>query len=220
MASILRNNSLSIVVFALFFLFWAAQSVTGWRVEIGELEEHGRPPIGYGDYLTSGGFAEATGENWESEFLQMAAYVLLTVFLRQKGSSESKKMEGEEDVDVDPREERSNPRAPWPVRHGGVVLKVYENSLGLAFAALFLVSFLLHAAGGTAEYNQEQALHGSPPVSLWDFVATSEFWFQSFQNWQSEFLAVGSIVVLSVFLRQRGSPESKPVATPHDETGS
>jgi hypothetical protein len=219
MANFWRNNSLSIVLFALFVLLWAGQSVTGWRVEVQDLEEHGRPPIGYREYLTSGGFAEATAEDWESEFLQMAAYVLLTVFLRQKGSSESKKMEGEEEVDADPREERSNPRAPWPVRHGGVMLKVYENSLGIAFAVLFLASFVIHAAGGAAEYNQEQALHGSPPTTLWGFVGTSEFWFQSFQNWQSEFLAVGSIVVLSIFLRQRGSPESKPVAAPHDETG-
>jgi hypothetical protein len=219
MTKLWRNNSLSIVLFALFVLFWAAQSVTGWRVEVQELENHGWRPIGYREYLTSGGFAEATAENWESEFLQMAAYVLLTVFLRQKGSSESKKLEGEEEVDVDPREERSNPRAPWPVRRGGVVLKLYENSLGLAFAVLFLVSFLLHAAGGAAEYNQEQELHGRPPITLWAFAATSEFWFQSFQNWQSEFLAVGSIVMLSIFLRQRGSPESKPVAAPHDETG-
>ena len=213
------ENSLSIVLFALFAIFLVAQSVTGHRVELEELEEHGRPPIGYVEYLTSGDFAEATAENWESEFLQMAFYVLLTVFLRQKGSSESKKLRTKEKVDADPRMS-SDPRRPWAVRRGGIVLKLYENSLGLAFAILFLISFALHAAGGAAAYNEEQALHGSPPVSTWGYLATSRFWFESFQNWQSEFLAVFSIVVLSIFLRQRGSPESKPVAARHDQTGA
>jgi hypothetical protein len=221
MAGIWRRNSLSIVLLALFITFWAGQSVAGWRVEVQDLEEHGRAAIGYGAYLTSGGFLEATAENWESEFLQMAAYVFLTVFLRQKGSSESKKVEGKEEVDADPREERNNPRAPWPVRRGGpVILKLYENSLGLAFVLLFLVSFFLHARGGVSDFNEEQMLHGSPPISLGEYLVSSRFWFESLQNWQSEFLAVGSIVVLSIFLRQRGSPESKPVATPHSETGA
>ena len=216
---VLYENSLSIVLFALFAIFLAAQSVTGHRVELEELEEHGEPPITYLDYLGSGDFAEATAENWESEFLQMAAYVLLTVFLRQKGSSESKKLREREDVDADPRRS-ADPRRPWPVRRGGVVLKVYENSLGIAFTVLFLASFAIHAGGGAAAYNEEQAQHGSPPVSTWGYLATSRFWFESFQNWQSEFLAVFAIVVLSIFLRQRGSPESKPVAARHSQTNT
>ena len=220
MAKIWHHHSLSIVLFSVFALFWAGQSVTGWRVEVGELEEHGRQPVTYAAYVTSGAFLESTAENWESEFLQMAAYVFLTVFLRQKGSAESKKLEGKEKVDADPRSARDDPHAPWPVRRGGAfVLKLYENSLGLAFVVLFLGSFLLHAQGGAVDYNEEQALHGGAPVTLGGYLLTSRFWFESLQNWQSEFLAVGSIVVLSIFLRQRGSPESKPVAAPHAETG-
>jgi hypothetical protein len=215
-----RESSLSIVTLLLFAIFLMGQSVTGWRVEREDLLEHGHRPLGYLEYITSGGFVEATFENWESEFLQMAAYVFLTVFLRQKGSSESKKVQGKEEVDEDPRASRDDPRAPWPVRRGGVVLVLYENSLALAFVILFLVSFVFHAIGGAEDYNQEQRLHAGSTVSTWDYIGTSRFWFESFQNWQSEFLAVGSIVVLSIFLRQRGSPESKPVATPHDETGS
>jgi hypothetical protein len=214
------ENSLSIVLFGLFLVFLLGQSVAGYLTEREELREHGGPAIGYADYVSSGGFAEATFENWESEFLQMAAYVFLTVFLRQKGSSESKKVEGEEKVDADPRRERGRPDVPWPVRRGGWALKLYENSLGLAFLLLFFGSFVGHALGGAADYNQEQRLHGREAIPIAAYVGTSRFWFESFQNWQSEFLAVGSIVVLSIFLRQRGSPESKPVAAPHAQTGS
>jgi hypothetical protein len=219
MSKVWRENGLSIVVFGLFLAFLAAQSVAGHRVEVAESREHGNPPPSYGEYVTSGGFAEATFENWESEFLQMAAYVLLTVALRQKGSAESKKLEGREKVDTDPRRVGDKENAPWPVRRGGFVLTLYEHSLGIAFALLFLLSFVAHALGGAADYSQEQLLHGGAPVTTLEYIGTSRFWFESFQNWQSEFLAVGSIVVLSIFLRQRGSPESKPVAAPHSETG-
>ena len=220
MSGFWRNNSLSIVMFALFAVFLAGQSVAGHRVEVADALEHGDDPPTYGEYLTSSHFGEATFENWESEFLQMASYVFLTVFLRQRGSSESKKVAGEEKVDRDPRSSRGKSRAPWPVRKGGRVLSLYENSLGIAFAVLFLASFLAHGATGAAEYSKEEVLHGGAPVGFGEYLATSRFWFESFQNWQSEFLAVGSIVVLSIFLRQRGSPESKPVDAPHDETGS
>jgi hypothetical protein len=217
--TILRNNGLSITMFGLFAVFLLGQSVSGYRVERKTLIEHGGRPPTYPEYVRSGGFVEATFENWESEFLQMAAYVMFTVYLRQKGSAESKKLEGTEEVDADPREVRDKRNAPWPVRRGGPVLRLYEHSLGLAFFLLFLISFGLHAAGGVAEYNEEEALHGRVPITTLAYMATSQFWFESLQNWQSEFLAVGSIVVLSIFLRQRGSPESKPVAAPHDETG-
>jgi hypothetical protein len=196
----------------------AGQSVTGWHEYNEDRRDHAGAEIGFGHYLGSGHFVEAVFENWESEFLQMSSYVLLTIWLRQKGSSESKKLTGEEPVDKDPgRSRRQN--APWPVRKGGIVLKVYENSLSLAFIALFLISFTLHALGGRATYNVEQREHGSRPVSTSTYVKSSRFWFESFQNWQSEFLATGSIVLFSVWLRQRGSPESKPVAAPHAETG-
>jgi hypothetical protein len=220
MRRFLRENSLSMVMFGLFFTFLLLQSVAGWRTANHENQEHQQPSESYLAYLGSGSFVESTFENWESEFLQMAGFVLLTVFLRQKGSPESKSLKGKEPVDADPRQARKQQGVPWPVRRGGLALVVYENSLTLALVALFLLSFLLHALGGHADFNQQQLEHGEAPVSLIGFVTSSEFWFQSMQNWQSEFLAVFALTVLGIFLRQRGSPESKPVAAPHLETGS
>jgi hypothetical protein len=215
----LRDNSLSIVLFGLFAIFLMGQSLTGWRTYNAQQEEHREPTVGFGTYLTTGHFVEATFENWESEFLQMASYVLLTIWLIQKGSSESKPPGGDPEKDADPRSVPDLERAPGPVRRGGWHLTLYENSLGIALALLFVLSFVLHALGGAREYSAEQVAHGQPPVGAMEFVTTSTFWFQSFQNWQSEFVAVGSIVVLTIFLRQRGSPESKPVAAPYHDTG-
>jgi hypothetical protein len=206
-------------MFGFFALFLFAQSVTGLAVYNDDQREHGEATIGYPEYLRTGHFVEATFENWESEYLQMGAYVLFTVFLFQRGSSESKDPDKEESVDEDPRQAQDREGIPWPVRAGGLALKCYEYSLSIALLLLFLFSFILHAIGGAREYSQEQLAHGGHAVSTLEFLRTSEFWFQSFQNWQSEFLAVFSIVVLSIFLRQRGSPESKPVAAPHSETG-
>ncbi len=213
----LRNNGLSICLFGLFVLFLAAQSVTGWHSYNSDQREHLEPTSSYFAYLTTGHFVEATFENWESEFLQMGAYVLLTVWLVQKGSAESNPLEGDPESDGEPRPSED---APGPVHRGGWPLRLYENSLGLAFILLFLLSITLHALGGARVYSAEQIAHGEAPVSVSQFITTSTFWFQSFQNWQSEFLAVGGITVLSIFLRQKGSPESKPVAAPHGETGS
>ena len=220
MRKILRQNGLSIVLSLLFLLFLAGQTATGLYSYNEEQQEHGQPTAGLFDYLTSSHFLEATMENWESEFLQMFAFVVLTACLFQKGSAESKKLDEEEPVDRDPRKSRNKKDAPWPVRQGGLILKLYEYSLSLAFLLLFLMAFTLHAIGGAEEYNQSQREHGSSEVvSTLEYMETSRFWFESFQNWQSEFLAVGAMVVLSIFLRQRGSPESKPVDSPHSETG-
>jgi hypothetical protein len=158
-------------------------------------------------------------ENWESEFLQMAAYVLATVFCFQRGSAESKDPDSRDEVDEDPRQHQHEPQAPGPVRKGGLALTLYAHSLSTALALLFVVSFLGHAASGTRQYNAEQRLHGQAPVSMRQYLGTARFWFESFQNWQSEFLAVGTVVVLSIWLRERGSPESKPVHRAHAETG-
>lgn len=215
----LRENGLSIVLGLLFFLFLVGQAATGLYSYNEEQQEHGQPAVGFVDYLTSSHFLEATMENWESEFLQMFAFVVLTAFLFQKGSAESKRLDEAEPVDRDPRKSRRKKDAPWPVRQGGLILKLYEYSLSLAFLLLFLMAFILHAIGGAEEYNQSQREHGSSEVvSTLEYMGTSRFWFESFQNWQSEFLAVGAMVVLSIFLRQRGSPESKPVDSPHSET--
>ncbi|HKR60481.1 MAG TPA: DUF6766 family protein, partial [Pyrinomonadaceae bacterium] len=148
------------------------------------------------------------------------AFVVLTAFLYQKGSIESKDPDKEEEVDRDPRKSTKRRNVPWPVKKGGLILTLYEHSLSLAFLFLFLTAFVLHAVGGAAEYNQEQRQLGvNDRVSVVEYIGTSRFWFESLQNWQSEFLAVGSMVVLSIFLRQRWSAESKPVDAPHSETG-
>jgi hypothetical protein len=215
----LKNNSLSLVVFVLFLLFWFGQSVAGYQHYNEEQKQHYSEQISYPAYIISGDFIESTFENWESEYLQMAAYVLLTAFLFQKGSAESKKLQGEE-ADRTPRSKRVAANAPGPVKRGGVVLKLYENSLTIALALLFALSFLLHAYGGAHATSEENIQHGEEPVSTLQYLTTSKFWFESFQNWQSEFLAVFSIVILSIFLRQKGSPESKPVSSPHAQTGS
>jgi hypothetical protein len=220
MSNVFRNNGLSLVLAVLFLgLLWG-QAVAGLHEYNEDQAAHGEPAIGMGEYLRSGHFIEATAENWESEFLQMAAYVLLTIGLFQKGSSESKDPDKQEAVDRDPRESRRRKSVPGPVRKGGLALWVYERSLSLAFILLFLVSIALHAWGGAMLHNEERVEHGELPVSIAEYVGSSKFWFESFQNWQSEFLALLAMVVLSIFLRQRGSPESKPVDAPHGETGA
>ena len=220
MPRVLRENGLSIVLLALFLLFWFGQSVAGHREYNSDQEEHNQPEVGYRSYLGSAHFWEATAENWESEFFQMFGYVILTAFLFQKGSSESKKPDEPEPVDRDPRRSKRK-NAPWPVRRGGFILKLYENSLSLAFLLFFLISIAMHAMSGARVYNEEQLEHGqSEQLGGLQYAGTSRFWFESFQNWQSEFLAIAAMVILSIYLRQRGSPESKPVDTPHDETGS
>ena len=221
MRRLLRENGLAIVWLGLFFVTLIfGQSCAGQREYNSDRREHGQPEVTYVEYVTSAHFVEATMENWESEFLQMFLFVALTAFLYQKGSAESKKIDEEEEVDRDPRQSKHKKDAPWPVRKGGFVLTLYSYSLSLAFLLLFLGAFALHAAGGAREYNQGQAGHGSPErVTTLQYIATSRFWFESLQNWQSEFLAVGLMVVLSIWLRQKGSPESKPVDAPHSQTG-
>jgi len=213
----LYENGLTLVLMALFLMTLVGQIVTGHREHNKDQLAHEQMPLSLGSYLASGHFWEATAENWESEFLQMSMFVLLTVCLRQKGSPESKALEGEEEVDQDPNEKRDDPRAPWPVRKGGVAMWLYSHSLSIAFLLLFLVSIALHAIGGAKEYSQEQMEHGEPPVGMLEFAATSEFWFQSFQNWQSEFLSLAAMVYLAVYLREKGSAESKPVGAAHED---
>jgi len=220
MKQIWRNNGLSIVMLGMFFVaFIFGQSYTGFLDSNEDRVQHGLPTRSFGEYLTSAHFVEATMENWESEFLQMGVFVLFTTFLYQKGSAESKDPEKREEVDRDPRNLRDKRNAPWPVRRGGWVLGLYEHSLTLAFLLLFLASFFLHALGGRLEYNEQQALHGAAPLTLGGYVASSRFWFESLQNWQSEFLAIGCMVIFTIYLRQKGSPESKPVDAPHSQTG-
>lgn len=221
MKRIFRENGLSIVWLGLFFVsFIFGQTLFGHKEFNNDQREHGRAEISYAQYLASPHFVEATMENWESEFLQMFFFVALTSFLYQKGSAESKKLDEKESVDRDPAKSRNKKDAPWPVRKGGIALIIYQYSLSLAFFLLFLISFFLHAAGGARAYNQDQLEHGSTElVTTLGYLATTRFWFESLQNWQSEFLSVGLMVIMTIFLRQRGSPESKPVDAPHSQTG-
>ena len=218
MKTFLRNNGLSVTLFGLFLAFQIGLSFVGRQHQNQELADHGQPPVSYGEYVSSGGFLEATMENWESEFLQMFAYVILTAILFQKGSAESKAPGEDETVDHDPRLAR-NPDRPWPVRRGGWILRLYEHSLSIALFLLFAVSLYLHAVGGAKDHSEWQLLHGGAPVTTAQYLGTSRFWFESLQNWQSEFFSVGILIVLTIILRQRGSPESKPVAAGHGRTG-
>ncbi|MFE9652602.1 DUF6766 family protein [Micromonospora sp. NPDC006431] len=215
----LRENALTVAMLGAFLIFLLLQSVFGWQTHNEELTQYGAAPLTWWAYLGTGHFAEAVFENWESEFLQMGGYVLLTAYLVQKGSAESKPEDQGDRPEDDER--RATPDSPWPVRAGGLPLVVYRNSLSLALLLIFVGSFLGHLFGGVAQYNEEQALQsGAAPISAWQFLGTSDFWFQSMQNWQSEFLAVGVLILLSVVLRQHASPESKPVTAAHAETGA
>ena len=179
--------------------------LTGWKAHNTFLAEHGADPLDLWGYLRSGDFASAVFENWESEFLQMAAYVMLTAFLFQRGSAESRDPDGEE-----------SPSAPPP---SGVASFLYSYSLGIALAALFIASFALHLWGSYRAAVAEAALHGAPQHSLIAHLGDMGFWFESFQNWQSEFLATAALVVLSIVLRFHGSPESKHVKAGNADTG-
>ncbi|RZJ74421.1 MAG: hypothetical protein EOO45_08605 [Flavobacterium sp.] len=217
MKDFLRNNSLSITFFVLFIIAILAQIHFGHAEYNKDLQEQSVEAVSLPEYLSTGHFVESTFENWESEFLQMALFVLFTIFLRQKGSSESKGFDGPEEEDREPDATRKD--APWPVRKGGVILMIYKHSLTISLLALFLISFVLHFYGSLADENTMRRIKGEAIETTSQYIADSRFWFESFQNWQSEFLSVFAIVVLSIYLRQQGSSQSKPVDAPHYETG-
>ena len=210
----LYRNGLSIVFFSMAILFLFAQAGFGWQEHNDFLHEHDLPDISFWQYLHSGHFIQATFENWESEFLQMGIFVVFTIFLRQLGSSESKPLFKKASVDRTPQPHSS---APWPVRKGGWILKLYEHSLSISLFLLFIGSMLAHFYGSWQDYREQQKLSGQEMVSMAEFWVHPKFWFESFQNWQSEFLSVGCIILLSVYLREKGSSQSKPVDAAHYE---
>lgn len=217
MIKFIRHNGLSITFLLLFLFSIAGQSYFGLQEYNKERTEQGMAAIEPGSYFFSGHFIESTFENWESEFLQMALFVWLTIFLFQKGSSESKKCDEDNEVDHEPNPRKKD--APWPVRKGGLALAVYKHSLTISLALLFIASFILHFYGSLKDENEQRLLKQMPVESVSQYLASSRFWFESFQNWQSEFLSVFAIIVLSIYLRQKGSPQSKPVDAPHHQTG-
>lgn len=217
MKTFLRNNGLSICFLALFIATLVGQIIFGFAEHNKELIQEGSSAIHLSAYLISGHFLQSTFENWESEFLQMAMFVVFTIFLMQKGSSESKDLDKDEEVDREPSPNRED--APWAVKKGGWVLGVYKHSLTIILFLLFIASFIVHFYGSLKDENEQSALKGMPLHSVSEYIGDSRFWFESFQNWQSEFLSVFAIVVLSVYFRQIGSSQSKPVDAPNMETG-
>ncbi|MFB7252022.1 DUF6766 family protein [Microbacterium sp. NPDC056234] len=213
----LRNTSLSLVFLSIFALALIGQSVTGFFHNNEELTRHGQPTISYGDFITSSEFVVDVAENWQSEFLQFFLFILATIWLIQVGSPESKKpgdegVGGDEDQRVGKHARADSPA--W-ARIRGIRLWLYSNSLLLVMGSLFLLSWLAQSLAGHVVANEENALHGLPPESWLEYAASPEFWNRTLQNWQSEFLAVGAMVAFSIYLRQRGSSESKPVGVPH-----
>jgi hypothetical protein len=216
-----RDNSLSIFFLAIFLLSLAGQAIAGHgSFNHDQLLHHG-DPISLGRYLTTSEFAADVAENWQSEYLQFTLYIFGTVWLLQRGSPESKPLdkaglESDEDQKVG---EHADARSPRWARTGGLRAALYGNSLLVVMTAIWLGSWLAQSIAGASGYNANQLDHQAATVSWPHYVASSDFWSRTLQNWQSEFLAVGSMAILSVYLRQRGSPESKPVGAPHDATG-
>lgn len=211
---IFHHYGLTIVLMAIFVLTLIGQIGAGWLVYNDDQRDHNQPDVSLSAYLGTSHFWEALSENWESEFLQMGMFVLLTCWFYQKGSAASKDPDDANETDDDPRLHRSDPHAPWPVRRGGWILRLYANSLSVALLLMFVASFMVHVVASQHVYNGHQLAHGEPPVSIARHAFSHTFWFESFQNWQSEFLSIAAMVVLTVFLRQHNSAESKPVHTP------
>lgn len=221
MRRFLRDNSLSLALFGIFAGTLIGMSVVGWHTANDENQEHKQPSETYVEYISSGDFIEGVFENWESEFLQMWALVVLTIWLRQKGADDSKPLRGNMPQETSSRYKLSRADS-WEAKMRALGHSVYSHSLGLALIAIFIFSFLMHAAGGAAKFNEEAQNHGQAErVSTISYIGTSQFWYESLQNWQSEFFAVGTLMLLSIKLRERGSPESKPVGKSYDhKTGS
>ena len=217
-----RENSLSIVFLCLFVAALAGQAFAGWHDFNEEATSHEQDTISLGRYLLSSSFGNAVMENWQSEYLQFTLYILLTVWFVQKGSPESKELdkvgrESDEDQMIGAHATSDSPA--W-ARARGLRLWLLSNSLVLVMATIWLGSWFAQAVTGWSDHNADQLVHGEPAQSLWQFIGTAHFWEATLQNWQSEFLAVGSMAVLAVYLRQRGSPESKPVGASHEATGT
>jgi hypothetical protein len=213
----LKRNALSIAFLLLMVFSLAGQIYTGWHDHNDFLGSYNQAPTSLSNYLTSGHFLQATFENWESEFFQMALFVILTIYMKQEGSSESRPM-GDSPKDKE-GELKPLKNSPGPVKKGGIALLFYKHSLSIVLMLLFLLSFGLHWYGSFLNYNEQQFLEGKTTTTPITYLGHSKFWFESFQNWQSEFLSIFAIIFLSIYLRQAGSSQSKKVNAPHSETG-
>lgn len=217
----LRDNGLGLVFGLGFLLSLAGQAIAGRAEFNNQLLTEGLARVGFGEYLMSSDFAVDVSENWQSEYLQFFLYITATVWLLQRGSPESKEMdkagaESDRDQQAGRYAHRNSPR--W-AGVGGLRQALYSHSLGLVMGVLFALSWLAQSISGVAAYNEEQLRQLQPPVSWGSYIGSADFWSRTLQNWQSELLAVASMAILSVYLRQRGSPESKPVGAAHTSTG-
>jgi cytochrome bd-type quinol oxidase subunit 2 len=206
----LRDNGLTLVLIALFLASIAGQLFSGLAFENEQRMKEGAAALSLPAYVGSGAFLSSVFENWESEFLQMWAYVMLTAYFYQRGSAESR----DPDVDEAPR------KGEEPGRKRSIGRIVYQHSLGLALLALFLVAFLMHWVNSARHAAEEAATKGLQAPGMLDYLGDPQLWFESFQNWQSEFLSTAVLVVLGIFLRERQSPESKAVDDSNAKTGA
>ena len=217
-----RENSLSLVFLLFFVLAVMGQAYAGWNDFNDEALAHQEATISFGRYLTSSSFGNAVLENWQSEYLQFTLYILLTVWFVQRGSPESKEI-GQEGGESDEEQlvgEHAHAESPRWARLAGWRRALYSNSLVALMATIWLLSWFGQSVTGWSEYNSDQLTHDQPTVNWLGYLGTANFWEATLQNWQSEFLAVGSMAGFSIYLRQRGSPESKPVGAPHHATGT
>ena len=223
MKAFLRDNALSLFFGGLFLLAAVGQSVAGHAAFNERQREHGAQAISYGRYVFSSDFGQALLENWQSEYLQFSLFIFATIWLGQRGSNESKPLDqlGLESDKAQRVGSHAGPNAPrWARLHQGFRRAVYANSLLLVMLTIFLASWFGQSVTGWTAYNDDQRQHDQPAVSWAAYVTGPEFWEDTLENWQSEFLAVGTMAVFTIYLRQRGSPESKPVGAAHDETGT
>jgi hypothetical protein len=222
MRRLVRENGLSLFFFAIFALTLVGLSFAGLGTYNAVQADHGANPASWWSYVTSTDFGGAVMENWQSEFLQFSLFIGATIWLVQKGSNESKRLQ---DAGLESKEKQeiggSAPaRAPRWAKFDDWRTRIYENSLLLAMASIFFATWVAQSLNNWREFNADARVHGDRPIGWTSYLVNADFWERTLENWQSEFLAVGTMAVFTIYLRQRGSPESKPVGAPHDETAT
>jgi hypothetical protein len=222
MSRLVRDHGLSLFFLGLFLVTVGAQSVAGQHAENADLAEHGDQAISWWRYVLSPSFAGALMENWQSEFLQFSLFIGATIWLVQKGSNESSALDqiGTEDDRTQMIGRFTPPGGPNLARANDIRTRVYENSLLLVMTLIFFATWFAQSLNNWRVFNGTRESHQLAAISWGHYIVNADFWEKTLQNWQSEFLAVGTMVVFTIYLRQRGSPESKPVGAPHEETGT
>jgi len=221
MRRVLREQSLTLFFGAIFLAALIGQAIAGHAAYNNDQLAHGEAAVSLGRYVTSSDFWGAVMENWQSEYLQFMLFMFATVWLLQRGSPESKELDkaGRESKADQRLEHAATTESPLWARVGGLRTALYSNSLLILMTAIFLGSWFAQSVTGWTEFNQTQSEHHEATITWLGYLGSAEFWEHTLENWQSEFLAVGSFAAFTIFLRQRGSPESKPVGAPHGATG-